>query len=85
MNEIYLIQAEYLDKVHDFVMTSQCGATFDYEKAKAHCAKIVNEDRAEGEFPEDYNGWNEPEYHDMFTYEDDEKKVCIYVCSVDVF
>ena len=83
MEEIYLVQAEYLDKVHGTMLVSPCGCTFDYEKAKELCHKVVEEDRGEGQFPEDYDGWNEG-YEDMFGYEDELSKVCIYVCSVDV-
>ena len=84
MNEIYIIQAEYLDKIHGTMLTSQCGATFDYEKAKEQCQKIVDEDEAEGQFPKGYDGWNEPEYHDMFCYDDEMSKVLIYVCAVEM-
>ena len=83
MEEIYLVQAEYLDKVHGTMLVSPCGCTWDYEKAKQLCHEVVEEDRSEGQFPEDYNGWNE-KYEDIFDYEDELSKVSIYVVSVDV-
>ncbi len=83
MEEIYLVQAEYLDKIHGTMVVSHRGCTFDYEKAKELCAKVVEEDRGEGEFPEDFDGWNET-YKDQFNYEDEMTKISIYVCSVDV-
>ena len=84
MNEIFLVQAEYLDKVHGTMVVSPCACTFDYERAKEICRNVVEEDRREGQFPEDYNGWNE-KYEDQFDYEDEMTKISIYVCSVDIW
>lgn len=83
MEEIYLVQAEYLDKVHGTMLVSPCGCTFDYEKAKELCHKVVEEDMGEGNIPEGYEGWNEG-YEDQFDYEDEMTKISIYVCSVDM-
>ena len=83
MEEIYLVQAEYLDKVHGSMVVLPIGCTWDYAKAKEMCEKAVEEDKEEGQFPKDYDGWNE-HYHDMFTYDDEMSRACIYVCSVDV-
>ena len=81
-NEIYLVQAEYIDKVRGTALVSPCGYTFDYEQAKRLCHQVVEEDRTNGSaFPSDYNGWND-EYEDIFSYEDEMTKVDIYVCSV---
>ena len=84
MAELYLVQAEYLDKQGGFCQVNPNGITDDYQKAKELCHKIVEEDRGEGEFPEDFkDGWNE--YDDMFCYEDELTKILVYVCTVDTF
>lgn len=81
--EIFLVQAEYVDKIHGTALVSPCGWSFNYEDAKRLCERVVNEDKAEGQIPEDYDGWNEPQYHDLFSYDDEMTKIDIYVCSVD--
>ena len=81
--EIFLVQAEYVDKVHGTAIVSPCGWSFNYEDARRLCEKVVNEDKNEGQIPKYYDGWNEPEYRDYFTYVDEMTEINIYVCSID--
>ena len=81
--EIFFVEAEYTDKLRGTVQTTHCGWSSDYEKAKKRCHEVVEEDRGEGEFPEDYeDGWNE-KYEDEFCYEDEMTRVLIAVYSMD--
>ena len=81
--EIYLVQGEYLDKHNGFTQVCPCGWSNNYELAKQRCHEVVEEDEQEGEYPIKENGsWN-PNYDDQFVYEDDNKRVIVYVCTVD--
>lgn len=81
--EIYLVEAEYTDKLRGTVLTTHCGWSTDYEAAKKRCHEVVEEDRGEGEFPEDFEGgWNE-KYEDQFCYEDEMTKILIAVYTID--
>ena len=82
--ELYLVQAEYLDKNGAVCQVNPIGITNDYEKAKKLCHQVVKEDKDSGVFPADYeDGWNE--YDDEFHYEDELTKILVYVCTVDMF
>ena len=80
--EIFIVEGEYTDKLRGVVQTTHCGWSTDYEKAKQRCKEVVEEDRGEGEFPEDFeDGWNE--YEDEFCYEDEMTRVLVAVYSID--
>lgn len=84
MNEIFLVQCEYTRKDIGQFDVSQAGYSTDYQKAKARLHECIAEEMNEGCVPKDFDGWNDPTYQDMFTYETETTKMVYYVCSVDV-
>lgn len=69
MNELYLVQAEYMMPDYDYSQVCPIAITPDYEYAKRLCEETVNEDIAEGTIPDGAGHWDS--YHDMFKYQDD--------------
>lgn len=81
--EIFLVQCEYTIKDKGIFETSQAGYSANYETAKKHLHKCIDEEKAEGNIPEDFYGWTNPKYEDEFLYETENTRLLYYVCSVD--